>query len=71
MKEHLRHSGAMARTFWREERGQDLLEHSLLIAFVALAAATLFMGSSSRVNTIWTMTNHTLMNASNSPRQIP
>ena len=33
------------RNFWREEQGQDLIEYTLLMAFVALASAALFIGA--------------------------
>jgi len=51
------------RVFWREEEGQDLIEYTLLLAFVAMAAAALFIGSGGKVKTIWTITNNTLSNA--------
>ena len=34
-----------AKTFRNDERGQDLIEYTLLMAFIALAAAALFLGS--------------------------
>ena len=43
--------------FWRDERGQDLIEYTLLMAFVALASAALFMGAGKSVKGIWTYTN--------------
>ena len=55
--------GAAARAFWRRDEGQDLIEHSLLLAFVALASATLYLGASKNINTLWTATNCTLTNA--------
>ena len=33
------------RNFWNDEQGQDLIEYTLLMAFVALASAALFMGA--------------------------
>jgi len=44
-------------TFWAEERGQDLIEYTLLMAFVALASAALFISSGSSVSSIWSTTN--------------
>ena len=32
----------LLRNFWNEEQGQDLIEYTLLMAFVALASAALF-----------------------------
>jgi Flp pilus assembly pilin Flp len=43
-----------------DERGQDLIEYTLLIAFVALASAALFIGAGRSVKTIWTITNNQL-----------
>jgi Flp pilus assembly pilin Flp len=37
----------------RDEQGQDLIEYTLLLAFVALASATLFIGSGQSVSGIW------------------
>jgi len=44
----------MLKNFMRDEQGQDLIEYTLLLAFVALAAAALFIGASSSISTIWT-----------------
>jgi hypothetical protein len=30
---------------WKDEQGQDLIEYTLLMAFVALASAGLFLGA--------------------------
>ena len=49
--------------FLRDEQGQDLIEYTLLLAFVALAAAGLFIGAGASVNKIWTTTSDTLSNA--------
>ncbi len=49
--------------WWREERGQDLIEYTLLIAFVALASAALFLGAGGSISSIWTTTNTHLANA--------
>ena len=49
--------------FCREEQGQDLIEYTLLIAFVALASAALFLGTHDSVSAIWTSTNTHLSNA--------
>jgi Flp pilus assembly pilin Flp len=62
--------GAWVRAFWRGNHGQNLLEHSLLLAFVALASATLFMGAGKKVNTVWTVTNSTLTNAATAANQV-
>ena len=41
------------RNFWKEEQGQDLIEYSLLMAFVALASAALFTSTGGSIATIW------------------
>ena len=48
------------RNFWQEEQGQDLIEYTLLMAFVALASAALFIGAGTSISGIWTKTNSTL-----------
>jgi len=53
----------MMRNFLRDEQGQDLIEYTLLLAFVALASAALFIGAGTSVNTIWTTANTQLGNA--------
>jgi Flp pilus assembly pilin Flp len=42
------------RNFWNEEQGQDLIEYSLLMAFVALASAALFTSTGTSISSIWT-----------------
>lgn len=46
--------------FISDETGQDLIEYSLLIAFVALAGAATFIGMSGSVNSIWSAANSRL-----------
>jgi Flp pilus assembly pilin Flp len=46
--------------FFRDETGQDLIEYSLLIAFVALAGAAMFIGMGVSVNSIWSTANSRL-----------
>jgi Flp pilus assembly pilin Flp len=48
------------RNLWIEEDGQDLIEYTLLMAFVALASAALFIGAGSSVKGIWSTTNSQL-----------
>ena len=43
----------MLRNFTRDEQGQDLIEYSLLLAFVALAAAALFISAATDISKIW------------------
>ena len=48
------------RNFWKDEQGQDLIEYTLLMAFVALASAALFLGAGNSIKGIWTTTNSQL-----------
>ncbi|MFN7998643.1 MAG: hypothetical protein U0Q18_33780 [Bryobacteraceae bacterium] len=43
-----------------QEDGQDLVEYSLLVAFVALASAALFVGSGEQVTAVWSSANSVL-----------
>ena len=56
---------ALTRLF-RDEQGQDLIEYTLLMAFVALASAALFLGAGSSISGIWTTTNTRLASANTS-----
>jgi Flp pilus assembly pilin Flp len=51
------------RNFCNDEQGQDLIEYTLLMAFVALASAALFLGAGSSIKGIWTTTNTQLATA--------
>jgi Flp pilus assembly pilin Flp len=46
--------------FWREEEGQDLIEYSLLLGFIALFSATIYSTVSTDISTIWTNAKTTL-----------
>jgi Flp pilus assembly pilin Flp len=45
---------------WKDEQGQDLIEYTLLMAFVALASAALFIGAGGSIKGIWSTTNSQL-----------
>ncbi len=51
------------RSFWNDEQGQDLIEYTLLMAFVALASAALFLGTGGSISGIWTKVNSQLVAA--------
>jgi Flp pilus assembly pilin Flp len=51
--QHLNH-------FFNDETGQDLIEYTLLMAFVALASAALFIGAGKSIQGIWQATNSQL-----------
>jgi Flp pilus assembly pilin Flp len=48
------------KNFWNNEQGQDLIEYTLLMAFVALASAALFIGAGGSIQGIWSQTNSQL-----------
>jgi Flp pilus assembly pilin Flp len=52
--------------FLQDEEGQDLVEYTLLLAFVALASAALFIGAGAQVSGIWTVSNSRLAAANTS-----
>jgi Flp pilus assembly pilin Flp len=52
--------------FLKDDGGQDLIEYTLLMAFVALASAALFIGAGGSINGILTVTNAQLQAANTS-----
>jgi Flp pilus assembly pilin Flp len=51
------------RNIWNDEQGQDLIEYTLLMAFVALASAALFLGAGGSIKGIWGAANTQLVAA--------
>lgn len=51
------------KNFCRDEGGQDLIEYTLLMAFVALTSAALFVSSGASVQGIWSASNSNLATA--------
>ncbi len=49
--------------FVKEEQGQDLIEYTLLMAFIALASAAIFTSAGTSVNSIWKSASSQLSNA--------
>jgi Flp pilus assembly pilin Flp len=49
--------------FLKEEEGQDLIEYTLLMAFIALASASIFVSAGSSVSSIWGSANTQLASA--------
>ena len=47
-------------SFLNDEQGQDLIEYTLLMAFVALASAGLFLGTGGSIKGIWSVSNNQL-----------
>jgi Flp pilus assembly pilin Flp len=54
----------MLNNFIQDQQGQDLIEYTLLMAFVALASAALFIGAGGSISGIWT-TSNTQLGAAN------
>jgi Flp pilus assembly pilin Flp len=52
--------------FTCDEQGQDLIEYTLLLAFVALASAAIFIGTGSSISGIWGSSNAQLTSANSS-----
>jgi Flp pilus assembly pilin Flp len=52
--------------FLKDEQGQDLIEYTLLLAFVCLASAALFISAGGSVGGIWSATNSQLAVANTS-----
>jgi Flp pilus assembly pilin Flp len=57
--------------FWREDPGQDLVEYSLLIAFMAMACIAVFMGTGNSVKGPWGHAGTTLATANGAQDSIP
>jgi Flp pilus assembly pilin Flp len=51
------HMKSLLHSFLRDEQGQDLIEYTLLLAFVCLASAALFISAGGSVAGIWTSAN--------------
>jgi Flp pilus assembly pilin Flp len=49
--------------FVQDDNGQDLVEYTLLLAFVCLASAALFIGAGSSLSGIWADANAIVSNA--------
>jgi Flp pilus assembly pilin Flp len=46
--------------FWNGEEGQDMVEYSLLLAFIALAAVGLLSGIKTQISGLWSTISSTL-----------
>jgi Flp pilus assembly pilin Flp len=49
--------------FWQDENGQDLIEYSLLITFIAIACLALIASGRPATNAIWGTANTDLVAA--------
>jgi len=50
----------MLKNFLKDEQAQDLIEYTLLLAFVCLATAALFISSGGSLSGIWIAANSQL-----------
>ena len=53
----------MIMRFLHDDQGQDLIEYTLLLAFVCLASAALFISVGGSIGSIWTTANTDLTTA--------
>jgi Flp pilus assembly pilin Flp len=53
----------MMTRFLQDEQGQDLIEYTLLLAFVCLASAAMFISTGSSISGIWAAANTDLTTA--------
>lgn len=51
------------RNLFQVEQGQDLIEYTLLLAFVVLASAALFISAGGSIKGIWTQSSTVLSQA--------
>jgi Flp pilus assembly pilin Flp len=56
----------MLKKFIQDEQGQDLIEYTLLLAFVCLATSALFVSSGGSLSGIWISANSELAGANTS-----
>jgi Flp pilus assembly pilin Flp len=56
------------KAFAADEGGQDMVEYTLLLAFVCLASAALFIGAGKNVSGIWGQANNLLSTANASAK---
>ena len=57
---------SLLRSLYNDEQGQDLIEYTLLAAFVALASGALFLGFGDNLKGMWTTSNSQLTAANTS-----
>jgi Flp pilus assembly pilin Flp len=48
---------------WREEDGQDLIEYTLLITFIAIATAAVVGSGQNAIRSIWNSSNSSITQA--------
>ena len=50
-------------SFWKDTRGQDLIEYALIAGFVAVAAVAISPGVASSINVIFSKVNSIMITA--------
>jgi Flp pilus assembly pilin Flp len=53
------------RRLLRGEQGQDLVEYTLMVAFLAMTSAAIFVGAGGSINAVWVSASSTLQGAAN------
>lgn len=54
---------ARAAAFWQDAQGQDVVEYTLLLAFVVLCSAALLLHNQDAINAVWSITSDNLDSA--------
>jgi Flp pilus assembly pilin Flp len=62
-REEKKQMRTLLQRLWQDESGQDLIEYTLLMAFVALASASIFISTGGSVSNIWGTASSQLTNA--------
>ncbi len=62
------HLLSLAGRFTRDEAGQDTMEYTLLLGFVALAAAAIFPVVTDSIKVIWQVASNHLSNAASAAK---
>jgi Flp pilus assembly pilin Flp len=53
----------LMKVFLADERGQDLIEYTLLMAFLVIASSAIFRNAGGSVKTVWGVASNQLVNA--------
>ncbi|MEK7404733.1 MAG: Flp family type IVb pilin [Acidobacteriota bacterium] len=56
----------MKREFLRDQTGQDLIEYTLLLAFICLVSAAAYIGMGTSIGRIWSIVNSRMADAASS-----
>ncbi|MGA3096956.1 MAG: Flp family type IVb pilin [Bryobacteraceae bacterium] len=49
--------------FWRDQEGQDIVEYSLIVTFIAIACLALLATPQSSIQALWSKGSNTLASA--------